>query len=103
MDDVNSVHLLILKLVSLLQRRLSLEDWTDKLLSDIDISRSVLVATFLELEAAARSCRCILDTYYTSLNFYYMPFLKERKSSSTHISFNSYTFQHSVIHSKVQM
>lgn len=27
-----------------------------KLLSDIDISRSVAVASFLELEAAARSC-----------------------------------------------
>lgn len=27
-----------------------------KLLSDIDVSRSVVVATFLELEAAARSC-----------------------------------------------
>lgn len=33
----------------------------EKLLSDIDLSRNVLVATFLELEAAARSCRCILD------------------------------------------
>lgn len=60
----NSVHPLILKLVSLLQRRCSLEDWIDKLLSDIDISRSVSVATFLELEAAARSCRCILDACY---------------------------------------
>lgn len=30
----------------------------EKLLSDIDISRSFPVATFLELEAAARSCRC---------------------------------------------
>ncbi|XP_024181285.1 PX domain-containing protein EREX isoform X3 [Rosa chinensis] len=37
------------------ERRCSLEDWIEKLLSDIDISRSVLVATFLELEAAARS------------------------------------------------
>ncbi|KAL6144861.1 hypothetical protein ACLB2K_055551 [Fragaria x ananassa] len=37
------------------ERRCSLEDWIDKLLSDIDISRSVSVATFLELEAAARS------------------------------------------------
>lgn len=27
-----------------------------KLLSDIDISRSVAVASFLELESAARSC-----------------------------------------------
>ncbi|KAK9923091.1 hypothetical protein M0R45_031525 [Rubus argutus] len=37
------------------ERRCSLEDWIEKLLSDIDISRSVLVATFIELEAAARS------------------------------------------------
>ncbi|KAE8680829.1 signal recognition particle 54 kDa protein 2-like [Hibiscus syriacus] len=37
------------------ERRCSLEDWMEKLLSDIDISRSVSVATFLELEAAARS------------------------------------------------
>ncbi|XVF24763.1 hypothetical protein REPUB_Repub13aG0155400 [Reevesia pubescens] len=37
------------------ERRCSLEDWMEKLLSDIDISRSVSVATFLELEAAVRS------------------------------------------------
>lgn len=37
------------------ERRCSLEEWMDKLLSDIDISRSVPVASFLELEAAARS------------------------------------------------
>ncbi|CAN6706900.1 unnamed protein product [Malus baccata var. baccata] len=37
------------------ERRRSLEDWIEKLLSDIDLSRNVLVATFLELEAAARS------------------------------------------------
>ncbi|XP_022724099.1 PX domain-containing protein EREX-like isoform X2 [Durio zibethinus] len=42
-----------LKLLS--ERRCSLEDWMEKLLSDIDISRSALAATFLELEAAARS------------------------------------------------
>ncbi|KAK3219304.1 hypothetical protein Dsin_013274 [Dipteronia sinensis] len=42
-------------MLSLMQRRCSLEDWMEKLLSDIDISRSVSVATFLELEAAARS------------------------------------------------
>lgn len=48
----------ILKMVSLLQRRSSLEDWMEKLLSDIDISRSAPVGTFLELEAAARSCMC---------------------------------------------
>ncbi|XP_048332586.2 PX domain-containing protein EREL1 isoform X2 [Ziziphus jujuba] len=37
------------------ERRCSLEEWMTKLLSDIDISRSVAVASFLELEAAARS------------------------------------------------
>ncbi|XP_021886967.1 PX domain-containing protein EREL1 isoform X2 [Carica papaya] len=36
-------------------RRRSLDDWMTKLLSDIDLSRSVQVASFLELEAAARS------------------------------------------------
>ncbi|XP_022721201.1 PX domain-containing protein EREX-like isoform X2 [Durio zibethinus] len=39
----------------LTERRCSLEDWMEKLLSDIDISRSASVATFLELEAAVRS------------------------------------------------
>lgn len=29
-----------------------------KLLSDIDLSRSISMASFLELEAAARSCMC---------------------------------------------
>ncbi|XP_010696464.1 PX domain-containing protein EREL1 isoform X2 [Beta vulgaris subsp. vulgaris] len=37
------------------ERRCSLEEWMLKLLSDIDISRSMVVASFLELEAAARS------------------------------------------------
>ncbi|XVF89335.1 hypothetical protein PTKIN_Ptkin19aG0121800 [Pterospermum kingtungense] len=37
------------------ERRYSLEEWIAKLLSDIDLSRSVTVASFLELEAAARS------------------------------------------------
>ncbi|KAG8656265.1 PX domain-containing protein EREX isoform X2 [Manihot esculenta] len=36
------------------ERRCSLEDWMEKLLSDIDISRSAPVGTFLELEAAVR-------------------------------------------------
>lgn len=40
----------------MLQRRSSLEEWMAKLLSDIDLSRSIVVASFLELEAAARSC-----------------------------------------------
>lgn len=37
------------------ERRRTLEDWLTKLLSDIDLSRSVSVASFLELEATARS------------------------------------------------
>ncbi|XP_021275531.1 PX domain-containing protein EREL1 isoform X2 [Herrania umbratica] len=37
------------------ERRCSLEEWMTKLLSDIDLSRSVTVASFLELEAAVRS------------------------------------------------
>ncbi|XP_075522394.1 PX domain-containing protein EREL1-like [Primulina tabacum] len=36
-------------------RRISLEEWMSKLLSDLDLSRSIAVASFLELEAAARS------------------------------------------------
>ncbi|XP_057799969.1 PX domain-containing protein EREL2 isoform X2 [Salvia miltiorrhiza] len=36
-------------------RRSSLEEWMTNLLSDIDLSRSIVVASFLELEAAARS------------------------------------------------
>ncbi|KAK4252919.1 hypothetical protein QN277_011048 [Acacia crassicarpa] len=37
------------------ERRCLLEDWIEKLLSDIDVSRSAPAAIFLELEAAARS------------------------------------------------
>ncbi|XP_062089888.1 PX domain-containing protein EREX [Humulus lupulus] len=37
------------------QRRCALEDWMEKLLSDIDLSRSFQIAAFLELEAAVRS------------------------------------------------
>ncbi|KAK3020483.1 hypothetical protein RJ639_045733 [Escallonia herrerae] len=37
------------------ERRCALEDWMEKVLSDIDLSRSAPVATFLELEAAVRS------------------------------------------------
>ncbi|CAM8880457.1 unnamed protein product [Rhodiola kirilowii] len=37
------------------ERRCSLEDWMEKVLSDIDLSRSAPTAEFLELEAAARS------------------------------------------------
>ncbi|CAM6111144.1 unnamed protein product [Calypogeia fissa] len=36
------------------ERRRALEDWISKLLADIEISRSVAIASFLELEAAAR-------------------------------------------------
>ncbi|KAF2551245.1 hypothetical protein F2Q68_00037723 [Brassica cretica] len=37
------------------ERRCSLEEWITKLLSDIELARSVVIASFLELEAAARS------------------------------------------------
>ncbi|CAH9146322.1 unnamed protein product [Cuscuta epithymum] len=37
------------------ERRSSLEEWMTKILSDIDISRCVFSASFLELEVAARS------------------------------------------------
>ncbi|KAI3687118.1 hypothetical protein L1987_80809 [Smallanthus sonchifolius] len=37
------------------ERRCTLEEWMTKLLSDIDVSRSIVVASFLELESAARS------------------------------------------------
>lgn len=37
------------------ERRCALEDWMEKQLSDIDLSRTAPVAIFLELEAAARS------------------------------------------------
>ncbi|KAK7311882.1 hypothetical protein RJT34_10334 [Clitoria ternatea] len=48
--------LLRLKSRALLEeRRCSLEEWITKLLSDIDVSRCAAVASFLELEAAARS------------------------------------------------
>ncbi|XVF86421.1 hypothetical protein PTKIN_Ptkin18bG0038500 [Pterospermum kingtungense] len=49
-------RILRVKSKSLLEeRRCSLEDWMEKLLSDIDISRSASVAIFLELEPAVRS------------------------------------------------
>lgn len=41
----------------------------EKLLSDIDITRSFPVATFLELEAAARSCRCFFLVLF-SMSFF---------------------------------
>ncbi|CAK7356947.1 unnamed protein product [Dovyalis caffra] len=45
---------MLMNMKSLILRRCSLEDWMEKLLSDIDVSRSAPVGTFLELEAAAR-------------------------------------------------
>jgi hypothetical protein len=43
------------------ERRCSLEDWMTKLLSDIELARSVVVASFLELEATARSACQVVD------------------------------------------
>ncbi|XP_070669871.1 PX domain-containing protein EREL1 isoform X2 [Malus domestica] len=48
------------------ERRCSLEAWMTKLLSDIDISRSVAVASFLELESAARSWSSSITPDYGS-------------------------------------
>ncbi|XP_024970077.1 PX domain-containing protein EREX-like isoform X1 [Cynara cardunculus var. scolymus] len=42
------------------ERRCALEVWVEKLFSDIDVSRTALVAIFLELEAAARQSCCEL-------------------------------------------
>lgn len=41
----------------------------EKLLSDIDMSRSLPVATFLELEAAARSGMCLFLTVFNVIFF----------------------------------
>ncbi|CAI0444258.1 unnamed protein product [Linum tenue] len=46
------------------ERRCSLEEWLTKLLSDIDLSRSIAAASFLELEVAARSA--FQDAYQES-------------------------------------
>lgn len=35
----------------------------NRLLTDLDISRSALIATFLELEAAVRSCMCSSSSF----------------------------------------
>ncbi|GFZ04069.1 Phox (PX) domain-containing protein [Actinidia rufa] len=48
------------------ERRASLEDWMEKLLSDIELSRSAPVAIFLELEEAARSS--FYDSYQHNLD-----------------------------------
>ncbi|PON48077.1 Phox domain containing protein [Parasponia andersonii] len=50
------------------QRRCSLEDWMEKLLSDIDLSRSFQIATFLELEAAVRSSFNDIDQQGSDVN-----------------------------------
>jgi len=61
---------------SLLQeRRRALEEWMWKVLSDVDISRSAPVASFIELEAAARLA-------ITEIN-------EAEQSSSTSLSINS--------------
>lgn len=45
-----------------------------KLLSDIDLSRSIVVASFLELEAAARSGSCAVILYFCSSKLLYLNF-----------------------------
>ncbi|XVE97410.1 hypothetical protein REPUB_Repub03eG0016800 [Reevesia pubescens] len=50
------------------ERRCSLEEWMTKLLSDVDLSRSVTVASFLELEAAARSSFQEVDEHSSEAN-----------------------------------
>ncbi|XP_022754479.1 PX domain-containing protein EREL1-like isoform X2 [Durio zibethinus] len=50
------------------ERRCSLEEWMTKLLSDIDLSRSVSVASFLELEAAARSSFQDVNEHSSEMN-----------------------------------
>lgn len=50
------------------ERRCALEGWMEKLLSDIDVSRTVLVAIFLELEAAARQSCCELNEDESAAN-----------------------------------
>lgn len=50
------------------ERRYTLEQWMTKLLSDIDVSRSVAVASFLELEAAARSAFQDVDPNFPETN-----------------------------------
>lgn len=58
----------VLKLISS-QRRCLLEDWMMKVLSDIELSRSASIGIFLELEAAARSCRCLLAAWWILVLF----------------------------------
>ncbi|XP_047342047.1 PX domain-containing protein EREX-like [Impatiens glandulifera] len=65
------------------ERRCDLEDWLEKLLSDIDSSRSAPVAIFLELEAAARSF--FNESHQQSLH----------SNSSVAIAASSYQYQSS--------
>ncbi|KAK9066294.1 hypothetical protein SSX86_013615 [Deinandra increscens subsp. villosa] len=48
------------------ERRCALEAWMEKLLSDVKVSRTALVAIFLELEAAARKCTVL--NYYVAIS-----------------------------------
>ncbi|KAI3786003.1 hypothetical protein L1987_45130 [Smallanthus sonchifolius] len=50
------------------ERRCALEVWMEKLLSDIKVSRTVLVAIFLELEAAARQSCSELNLHESAAN-----------------------------------
>ncbi|KAI7731377.1 hypothetical protein M8C21_011488 [Ambrosia artemisiifolia] len=50
------------------ERRSALEVWMEKLLSDINVSRTVLVAIFLELEAAARESCSELNLHDSTAN-----------------------------------
>lgn len=50
------------------ERRSSLDDWMQKLLSDIEISRSLETAMFLELEAAVRSSFSDVDQQSSDVN-----------------------------------
>ena len=58
-------------IVGLSQRRHALEDWMGRLIADIDISRSVPLASFLELEAAVRAgmfrCSAIMRIIVSNL------------------------------------
>lgn len=70
------------------ERRCSLEDWMEKLLSDIDISRSAAVAMFLELEAAVRSSFEEVEQQDTESSFSGVvpPFLSHSNSDASIIA-----------------
>jgi hypothetical protein len=50
----------------------ALEEWMQKHLSNIDLSRSALVAAFIELEVVACSCMCYLAFIPQSVHFCYL-------------------------------